>query len=69
MWSRGTGSDNGHDAAHASPDFEALLYAEVFEPGRQGVIGQFWNLNPQSPEPATLILLAVGSVFVIRRRR
>jgi hypothetical protein len=57
------------DAVHASPDFEALLYAEVFDGARQGVIGQFWNLNPQSPEPATLVLLAVGGMFVIKRRR
>lgn len=56
------------DTAHANPDFEALLYAEVFDGSRQGVIGQFWNLNPQSPEPATLVFLTVGGVFVLRRR-
>jgi len=34
--------------------FESLLFAEVVNQGQ--VIGQFWNLNPQSPEPSTLLI-------------
>jgi len=51
----------------ASPEYEALLYAEVVSQGE--VVGQFWNLNPQSPEPAALSLLALGALALIRRRR
>lgn len=56
---------------YASPDYEALLHAEVITPGegRQMVVGEFWNLNPQSPEPATAMLLAIGGMVLLRRRR
>ncbi|MGB2966633.1 MAG: PEP-CTERM sorting domain-containing protein, partial [Phycisphaerae bacterium] len=56
------------DAAYASPDYEALLYAQVINPDKS-VIGEFWNLNPQSPEPATLALLGLGAVATLIRRR
>ncbi|MCX5674693.1 MAG: PEP-CTERM sorting domain-containing protein [Planctomycetota bacterium] len=51
--------------SQASPNFEALLHAEVLNQG--GVVGEFWNLNPQSPEPATLSLLALGGLAILRR--
>ncbi|HUX02123.1 MAG TPA: PEP-CTERM sorting domain-containing protein, partial [Phycisphaerae bacterium] len=52
----------------ASPQYEALLYAQVINPDKS-VIGEFWNLNPQSPEPATLALLGLGAVATLIRRR
>jgi hypothetical protein len=52
---------------NANPGFESLLHAEVWNQG--AVIGEFWNLNPQSPEPATLSLLALGGLALLRRRR
>jgi len=50
-----------------SPAFEALLTADVVVGGR--VIGRFWNLNPQCPEPTAMGLMAVGSLLTLRRRR
>jgi len=51
----------------SSPAYESLLYAVVLNAGTP--IGQFWNLNPQSPEPATLGLLSLGALALLRRRR
>jgi hypothetical protein len=51
-----------------SPGYEALLHAEVFNQST-GLIGEFWNLNPQSPEPGTLALIGLGSTLLLRRRR
>lgn len=42
------------------PNYESLLYAEVLNAGTP--IGQFWNLNPQSPEPATWVMLVCGAL-------
>ncbi len=51
----------------ANPQFESLLVADVLDQGQE-VIGRFWNLNRQSPEPNTLVLLGLGVLFVTRRR-
>ncbi len=48
------------------PQWESLLVGDLFWNGTW--IGGFWNLNPQSPEPATLALLALGALFTLRRR-
>ena len=54
----------------AGPGYEALLHAEVVASASPPVvIGEFWNLNPQSPEPATLALLGLGAVVTLIRRR
>jgi hypothetical protein len=54
----------------AGPGYEALLHAVVVASESPPVpIGEFWNLNPQSPEPATLSLLALGALAIISRRR
>jgi hypothetical protein len=50
-----------------SPNYESLLVAEVLNQGNP--IGMFWNLNPQSPEPATVMLLALGGLMALRRRQ
>ncbi|MHC4986799.1 MAG: PEP-CTERM sorting domain-containing protein [Planctomycetota bacterium] len=60
--------------AFQGPDYESLLIADVIvapvnDPTNFTVVGEFWNLNPQSPEPATMGLLAIGGVAVLRRRR
>ena len=52
---------------YAGPDFEALLHAQVVNQGT--VVGEFWNLNPQSPEPATLGLLLIGGLATLLRRK
>jgi len=51
---------------YSNPNYESLLVADVLNQGQ--VIGQFWNLNPQSPEPATLLLLTAGGLWLRRRR-
>jgi len=62
----------------ASPDFEALLVADVLIQGIPSgqdpaepptVVGGFWNLNTQIPEPTTMGLLALGGVALLRRRK
>ena len=53
------------------PAFESLLYAEVLNAGTP--IGQFWNLNPQCPEPSTALMLfsagLMGLIGLGRRKR
>lgn len=51
----------------SNENYEALLVATVLN--QPTVIGQFWNLNPQSPEPASMLLLSVGGAALLRRRR
>jgi hypothetical protein len=52
----------------SNPDFESLLVCEVLNAGEP--IGMFWNLNPQCPEPGSMLLLAAGAgLSVLRRRR
>ena len=51
------------------PQFESLLVADIIN-GQGEVIGQFWNLNPQCPEPGTYALIAAGAgVLLLRFRR
>ena len=63
------------DPGHLGPQFESLLIADIYTvtgaPGQQVEtrVGTFWNLNPQSPEPGTLALLAIGGLAALRRRR
>ena len=55
------------DPEFANAGYEALLHAEVWNQGN--VVGEFWNLNPQSPEPGTMALLVLGGLGMILRRR
>jgi len=58
------------DADFASPDYEALLVATVVTASSEPIpAGAFWNLNPQSPEPATIILLGLGGLMLRRRKK
>ncbi len=58
-----------------SPLFESLLYGQVFVdldgtgPSIPEMTSEFWNLNPQSPEPTSLTLLALGGLMFARRPR
>jgi hypothetical protein len=54
----------------STPDYEALLVATVVATGSGPIpTGEFWNLNPQSPEPTTVFLLGLGTMAILRRRR
>jgi hypothetical protein len=50
------------------PEYESLLVATVLD-NQMVPVGMFWNLNPQSPEPATLALMGLGAVATVVRRR
>jgi hypothetical protein len=51
------------------PHRESLLVANVID-GQGQVIGTFYNLNPQCPEPGTYALIAAGlGALVLRFRR
>jgi hypothetical protein len=57
---------------NSSPDFESLLVADVVQidpTGASRVIGQFWNINPQCPEPTWMagLILATGGIMARRR--
>jgi hypothetical protein len=60
---------------YTSPDYESLLFAQILvDPDGAGpispvLVGQFWNLNSQSPEPATGLLLACAGLALALRRR
>jgi hypothetical protein len=58
------------------PQYESLLYAQLVydEDGASGQgepipVGEFWNLNPQSPEPSTAVCLLLASAGLAMRRR
>lgn len=56
---------------NANANFEALLVADIVlvPPSLPPVlIGRFWNINPQSPEPVLLGVIAASGLFLIRRR-
>lgn len=54
----------------AGPQYEALLVATVMTSASPPLpAGAFWNLNPQSPEPGTMALLALGTTGVLLARR
>ena len=52
---------------NTNPDFQSLLVADVLVNNLP--VGRFWNLNYQSPEPTSMVLLALGGLALIRRRR
>jgi hypothetical protein len=54
----------------ASPNFESLLVATVVTASSEPLpAGAFWNLNPQSPEPVTFLLMALGAMGIALWRR
>lgn len=52
------------ESLNVGSEFESLLTADVvvFNPNLNTwePIGWFWNINPQSPEPFSLVLLCAG---------
>ncbi len=60
--------------AYVSPSYESLLWAEVVvdytgDDSVDDVIGQFWNLNSQVPEPSGGLLALLACVGLAVRRR
>lgn len=53
--------------AFLGPEYESLLVATVLNQGAP--IGMFWNLNPQSPEPVSGLMLLAGAALLLHRRR
>lgn len=58
---------------NANQRFESLLVADVlaFDPASNSwnPIGRFWNLNPQSPEPTSLVLMGLGGLLMLGGRK
>jgi hypothetical protein len=57
---------------NVGPAWESLLVADiVMDDGMGGLttVGIFWNLNPQCPEPGTMVLVALGALAVLYRIR
>ncbi len=59
---------------YLNQNFQSLLVADVLNQGQ--VIGRFWNLNYQSPEPSTVSIIglagagtAIGIIRRIRRKK
>jgi hypothetical protein len=53
------------------PGYESLLVADivVWDGVTTTQVGTFWNLNPQCPEPGTMVLVALGALAVLYRIR
>ena len=54
------------------PGYESLLVADIIMDDGMGgytTVGMFWNLNPQCPEPGTMMLVALGALAVLYRIR
>ena len=61
-----SGNDNEHIEVTVSPPGSFLLYVHPFT----DPTGNTYDMSVQvSPEPATLSLLAIGGLAVLRRRR
>ncbi len=53
-------------SSNIGPQWESLLVGDLY--WNDMWVGGFYNLNPQSPEPSTLALLAMGALLALRRR-